>query len=960
MATKWISPTWRMPEESNQSKFENYSLDFPGAVSQRISVTASDTILPDQSDPKMSISAWIYMDTSSSGISRTIFSSGKVSSGAVDYTFEVNNGYLFFKVRTTNVSPHYATITGGTTISLNTWYHASATWDGANLNLYLNSVVDATPVAATSFYATSNSSPMIGVREGGGYYSAWAGKLGQICYFDYALSETQINYLYNNNAGGSTPNPQNPMAISGNSPIAYYDLGGSSTGDAGASSPNTLTVPNSSVPSATVFEFNVPSGGVDRITLNQGITLTGNKTFSAWINLTTAQDAGGFLFFGEASTNYYLFIQGDYIYIRDSSGFSAAQYTPGFSLNTWYHICISGDGTNLIPYVNGSPISGTYVDREMQSENTIGSYSNSTFPYRGEMSNIQIWDTNLSSIDVTTLYNYGVPLLTGTQPQAANLKAWYKMNSDTSNWDGSNWEIGNSTANYSSALDFDGTNDYIDCGNDSSLNITSNLSVSVWFKTSNNGQMITKDSGVNGTRSFSFGITSGKINATVRDQDGSPLLGDTTQTDLTYNDGNWHHSAFIYEPSTSVKVYVDGNLVKTNTSSIVSKLTDNASTKLTIGSYQNGAFTEDFNGSLSNVSIWNAALTSAQVQTLYNNGTPETSISHSPISWWKLDNTTTGIQDSGSASNNGTNNGATQVSSLVSTLNGTSSGMTTANLVNSDLTRSIPYSSYSMYMTGSTDDTYFDLGTDIVVGTSGNTTYSWSIWVKPVDDGFTSQVVVFGDSGATDDGSLVLERSGGNFTALVEQTGTELESSAGAVINNAWTHIAIVVDSTASTKKMYINGQEDTAVGGTGAGPDGTIKNINSSNTSNQYTGYVSNWAFWTSALSDDNILSIYNSGVPNSLTSLSPAHWWSMSGDSYYNGSAWTCPDLIGSNNLTGVNDSGKELIGDGPGSTSNGVATGMNIPGNLQGNAPNSTANAFSVNMNFGDKTSDVPVVT
>jgi hypothetical protein len=261
-----------------------------------------------------------------------------------------------------------------------------------------------------------------------------------------------------------------------------------------------------------------------------------------------------------------------------------------------------------------------------------------------------------------------------------------------------------------------------------------------------------------------------------------------------------------------------------------------------------------------------------------------------------------------------------------------------------------------MYMTGSTDDTYFDLNTDIVVGTAGNTTYSWSIWVKPVDDGFTSQVVVFGDSGATDDGSLVLERSGGNFTALVEQTGTELESSAGAVINNAWTHIAIVVDSTASTKKMYINGQEDTAVGGTGAGPDGTIKNINSSNTFNQYTGYVSNWAFWNSALSDANILSIYNGGAPNDLTNLNPTHWWSMSGDSYFNGNDWTCPDLIGSNNLTGVNDSGEELVGDGPGSEANGVGTNTNIPSNLQGNAPNSTANAFSINMTAADRVEDV----
>ena len=51
-----------------------------------------------------------------------------------------------------------------------------------------------------------------------------------------------------------------------------------------------------------------------------------------------------------------------------------------------------------------------------------------------------------------------------------------------------------------------------------------------------------------------------------------------------------------------------------------------------------------------------------------------------------------------------------------------------------------------------------------------------------------------------------------------------------------------------------------------------------------------------------------------------------------------------------------GTELVGDGPGSTANGIATSMNIPGNLQGNAPNSSKNAFSVNMNPADRVEDV----
>ena len=40
MATEWISPTWRMPNDKNQSKFENYSLDF---ATSTVTTTATMT-----------------------------------------------------------------------------------------------------------------------------------------------------------------------------------------------------------------------------------------------------------------------------------------------------------------------------------------------------------------------------------------------------------------------------------------------------------------------------------------------------------------------------------------------------------------------------------------------------------------------------------------------------------------------------------------------------------------------------------------------------------------------------------------------------------------------------------------------------------------------------------------------------------------------------------------------------
>ena len=40
MATKFITPNWRMPRNSNQSKASNYSLDFDGS-SKNIELSSS-------------------------------------------------------------------------------------------------------------------------------------------------------------------------------------------------------------------------------------------------------------------------------------------------------------------------------------------------------------------------------------------------------------------------------------------------------------------------------------------------------------------------------------------------------------------------------------------------------------------------------------------------------------------------------------------------------------------------------------------------------------------------------------------------------------------------------------------------------------------------------------------------------------------------------------------------------
>ena len=78
-----------------------------------------------------------------------------------------------------------------------------------------------------------------------------------------------------------------------------------------------------------------------------------------------------------------------------------------------------------------------------------------------------------------------------------------------------------------------------------------------------------------------------------------------------------------------------------------------------------------YTGQLSNAVIYNSFLSSSQVSTLFNFGTPETNISFTPNHWWKLNNVSNssssdGLFDNGSGSTNGTwNNTGSNVNTSV-------------------------------------------------------------------------------------------------------------------------------------------------------------------------------------------------------------------------------------------------------------------------------------------------------
>ena len=151
------------------------------------------------------------------------------------------------------------------------------------------------------------------------------------------------------------------------------------------------------------------------------------------------------------------------------------------STNTWFHYAGVFDGSGasdtdrLKLYINGQPQTVTYATTTPASFPTLASTANISIggtlsPFNGmtgKSSNIQLWTSSLTPSEVETLYNYGSPIKTlANIPQSSNLKAWYKLDaSEVYNNTTTEWKVNNALSPWTSSLDFDGSNDYIDCGN---------------------------------------------------------------------------------------------------------------------------------------------------------------------------------------------------------------------------------------------------------------------------------------------------------------------------------------------------------------------------------------------------------------------------------------------------------------------------------------------------------------
>ena len=864
----------------------------------------------------------------------------------------------------------YLTPDTGTTVRDGNWHHLVGVFNpSTSLQLYIDGVLE--QENTTSIPATIDNDVVdfnIGRAANGTFY--YNGEISNVAIWNSDQSANIAN-IYNNGS---------PQSSYTTTPTAWYKL--NATSNYAGLNPNWHDV----------LDF----GGTDYIDCGIISAVEGVSTFSmaAWVYPTNGAIKTVIGNWGNPYIGVNIETSSSAVYFNvdsDAAGSGYGASSSGLTNNTWNHVMLVFDGSGS---TNSDKLKG-YINGVEQSLSYTGTIPSTTAtPNRsfrigdahagngliGNISNAAIWNQVISSEDVKYLYNGGTPqtnisfepvswwkldnLTTGIQDSgsASNNGTNNGATEVASNVAVDQWNFDNvsqaQTPNYSSALDFDGS-DYIQIPYNANLTPqTGNFSISAWINTDDLSgwhpiwSTLNLDSSVAAVALHTFDT---KIRVTIgRPTSGWALLLDSTATLST---DTWYHIAVTFDFSGNAQIYINGNA--DNSGAIGTH-----STTWHTGDRYIGEGEGLWDGRVSNLSIYSSELSAAQITTLYNSGTPETAISLSPVSWWKLDNTTTGIQDSGSASNNGTNNGATEIQTNVWTprLNGESTTLPSTALVSSDLQFESPYSNFSLDFDGTNDYINCSVNSSLVSATN----FSLSGWFYFDSVANNKTLYSYGGATGTNQYSITAQtHASGNLIFVIADAVTDAGNNyiqtnlASVLTTSTWYHIVCTYDGSQAGNtdkaKIYINGTEVAYAAGLGTIPATTSASTGPFNIgqwelggSNRFfNGKIDEIAIFSSTLTQAQISQVYNNGYPADLTSLSPVSWWRLGEDAYFVSPNFTVPNQItGAPNGTSQNMDQADLVADAPGSYASGVGSSLALADRV-GDAPESTANSLSFNM-------------
>ncbi len=167
------------------------ALSFDGSVDY-ISVTNNSVL---QMTKALSVSAWVYGNSWGSGSNANIILR-KGDSNPNNWQFGIENGYVSFGLDGNDGS----NVHGNSLLDTGRWYHVVGTWDGANIRIYVDGVLDNTPTPRAAPINTDTRPVYLGGCIG--IADVFDGRIDDVRLFNYALDVDEVTAL---NGQGQEP-----------------------------------------------------------------------------------------------------------------------------------------------------------------------------------------------------------------------------------------------------------------------------------------------------------------------------------------------------------------------------------------------------------------------------------------------------------------------------------------------------------------------------------------------------------------------------------------------------------------------------------------------------------------------------------------------------------------------------------------------------------------------------------
>ncbi len=604
--------------------FENYALDFDGVddyvrCGNGASLNITDAI---------SISLWIYPNSSDVGFLVDKWWDG---SNRAYYISRTSNGDIKFGMSRADGYAEIEQVVGAYT-PVDQWSHIVLTSEGPGGQIY--AYVNGTaygPWAKTETIATNNAPVSFGVFNHAviGKYQYFDGIIDDVAIYDRALTSQEVQDLYNGGPVIIDANLKGYWAMNeGSGQVAADSSGNGNDGQLGSTSgvdnadPNWILVEDDE-PQVAIYHVDDANGSDG----NDGQSKeTAFKTIQHAIDM--ALDGSTILVWPgvyHESTTQGINFKGKAVTVKSAADaavlqvpdYTAVSFVQGEGINSVLsNMVIRGSDTGIF-----AQFSLPTIDHVTVVDNNNGAIADNADPC---ITNSIFWgNTNGDLYNCTAEYSYIESELD------ANLIAYWKLDGDAVDSAGTNdgmiYGAVTVTGQVNNALGFNGSSDYVDCGNDSSLDVSTEFTVCAWIQlddTSNNHIIAARDN-----------LTTGRAWALHYHENYNSLVFYVLKSDSSYTQlqngtfsfvtGIWYHVAATYEYVTDgtskMRIYVNGQLDNT-ADTAVGPIQTGTSTNVHIGKRDVSSTPFYFDGLIDEVRIFDTVLTEQEISAMYEAG----------------------------------------------------------------------------------------------------------------------------------------------------------------------------------------------------------------------------------------------------------------------------------------------------------------------------------------------------